>query len=81
MLPEGVNWVFELTQKYSDAYWNDRPKDADAFVSLVEHWWIVRRGRSIPEDETAVAIGLLKLLSDRQHPRALELQDRMARST
>jgi energy-coupling factor transporter ATP-binding protein EcfA2 len=81
MLPEGVNWIFGLAQQYSDEYWNDNPRDADAFVSLVEHWWKVRRGRSVPTDETAVAMGLLKLLSDRQHPRALELQDRMARST
>jgi len=81
MLPEGVTWIFGLAQKHSDEYWNDHLKDADAFVSLVEHWWKVRRGRSVPADETAAAMGLLKLLSDRQHPRALELQDRMARTT
>ena len=81
MLPEGLNWLFGLAQKYSDSHWNKHPKDADAFVSLVEHWWRVRRDKAVPADETVAAMGLLKLLSDRQHPRALELQDWMARAT
>jgi ABC-type ATPase involved in cell division len=81
ILPEGLAWLFSLAQQYSDKDWDARPRDADAFVSLIEHWWRSRGRSRAPAEETSTAVRLLKLLSDRQHPRALELQDRMAKGT
>ena len=70
LLPEGIKWLYDVAQNYSDKDWQGRPKEADALVNLVEHWWKTRRDTSFGEQELAAATGLLKLLSDRQHPRA-----------
>jgi len=80
ILPEGLRWLFNLAQTYSGEDWDGQPREADAFVSLIEYWWRTRRGSHVPAEETSTAVGLLKLLSDRQYPRALELQDQMARA-
>ncbi len=80
LLPEGLIWVFDLGVTYSDEDWEDRPKDADAFVTLVEHWWRTGQGSASSNQETTTAIGLLKLIADQLHPRALELQDQIAKA-
>ena len=80
MLPEGLGWLFSVAQQYSAEDWDARPRDADTFVSFVEHWRRSRGRKHAPAEETTTAMRLLELLSDRQHPCALELQDQMARA-
>jgi len=80
MLAEGLGWLSESVQGLGDRDWDGQSKAVEALVSLVEHWWRTRRGADrAPADGQEAAMTLLKILADRQHPRALELQDQIAR--
>jgi hypothetical protein len=80
MLAEGIGWVLESMQQCTGRMWDEESETAEALVSLVEHWWRTRHEATpVSGCGKEAAMGLLKILADTQLPRALELQDQIAR--
>lgn len=81
LLTDGMVWILGAVGDYDVTDWDRAEREKDDLVDLVEHWWkSVGRDRSSADAGRTAALGLLKILADQQHPRALEIQDRLARS-
>jgi len=81
LLTDGMVWILEAVGDYDERDWDGAEREKDDLVDLVEHWWeAVGRDPSSANAGRTTALGLLKILADQQHPRALEIQDRVARS-
>ena len=81
LLTDGMAWILGAVGDYDEGDWDRAEREKDGLVDLVEHWWeAVGRGPSSAHVERTTALSLLKILADQQHPRALEIQDRVARS-
>jgi hypothetical protein len=82
LLTDGMQWILAATGDYEDTDWNRAEHEKDDLVDLVEHWWdTMGRDQPAPDAGRAAALGLLKILADQQHPRAMEIQNRIARSS
>ena len=81
LLDDGLSWILEAIKRYDERDWDDAARKKDDLVDLVEHWWSTRGRNSLQgKTERTTALGLLKVLADQQHARALEIQDRVART-
>jgi hypothetical protein len=76
---EGLVWLHTAANGIFRDQW-DRDDIENAVMDCLEHFWQDRRAaiRSTPEVRSAF-MGLLKQLADLMFPRALELQDVIAR--
>jgi hypothetical protein len=81
LLTDGMIWILEAARDFDEADWDGTSREKGHLVDLLEHWWQVRGERGPSTDAgRAPALGLLRILADQQHPRALEILDRVARS-
>jgi hypothetical protein len=81
LLTDGMSWILEALSDYDEGDWDRANHDKTALLDLVEHWWeAALKDPSLADAGRTAALGLLKILADQQHPRALEIQDRVARS-
>ncbi|MGP0066666.1 MAG: hypothetical protein ACLQGP_24135 [Isosphaeraceae bacterium] len=81
LLANGIGWIFEAVRNYDGTVWEHAKQEKEELVGLIEHWWNASGKKSPSSQATkSPAMGLLKILADHQHPRALEIQDRIARS-
>jgi hypothetical protein len=81
LLTNGMAWILEAVSDYDERDWDGAKHEKNDLLDLVEHWWnAVGREPSKADVGRTTALDLLKILADQQHPRALEIQDRVARS-
>ena len=82
LLTDGMDWILMAVSGYDEGHWDNADSEKNVLIDLVEHWWsVVGRDPSSANAGRTAALGLLKILADQQHPRALEIQDRVARSS
>lgn len=80
-LRDGVRRLAEASTKFEDWHWREFYHLDSALLDLLEHDWainsrLIKNDTNIRQDFSII----LKTMSDRQIPRAMELQDIMARS-
>ena len=77
----GVEWIAEAVPNLHDSVWREDHGTADALMGLAEFDWSANEAqiRSEPHLRQQI-ISIVKTMADHQFPRALEFQDRMARS-
>ncbi len=81
LLADGIAWYLEAVCDYDEAVWEHATREKEELAGLIEHWWNASGKKSPSSQATkSPAMGLLKILADHHHPRALEIQDRIARS-
>lgn len=81
LIESGIGWIYDAVRDYDDADWEQSTREKAELIDLIEHWWNALGKKSPSSQATkSPAMGLLKILADHHHLRALEIQDRIARS-
>ena len=80
-LREGIHKLAEVSKKFKDWHWSDSYQLKDALLKLLEHDWQNNASLILSDVKVRQQFStLLKSMTDRQVPQALELQDRMLRA-
>jgi hypothetical protein len=78
---EGVIWVRDAAREADEHWWRERDL-ADALAELLDVCWRHHRNELARQPEADGAFKeLTKMLADRQHPLAMDLQQRIATGT
>jgi hypothetical protein len=80
-LREGIHKLAEVSNHFKDWHWSDSYQLKDALLKLLEHDWQNNNHLILSDVKVRKQFStLLKSMTDRQVPQALELQDRMLRA-
>jgi DNA replication protein DnaC len=80
-LREGIHKLAEVSNQFKDWYWSDSYQLEYALLKLLEHDWQNNTRLILSDVKVRQRFAtLLKSMTDRQVPQALELQDRMLRA-
>ena len=80
-LREGIHKLAEVSNQFKDWHWSDSYQLKDALLKLLEHDWQNNNHLILSDVKVRQQFStLLKSMTDRQVPQALELQDRMLRA-
>ena len=80
-LREGIHKLAEVSNQFKDWYWSNSYQLEYALLKLLEHDWQNNTRLILSDVKVRQRYAtLLKSMTDRQVPQALELQDRMLRA-